>query len=364
MTTPFSVTLPECALPADFNKQHGLLAKPYKHLVHRAVLEQHMGEFQSFSTNPFQLNRKGIADSSRTWQNSEKHVYLFLGHPHQVADQLPRPTKDSKGLADIGKWMSAAEIVHLIHRAEQQATQAQMQRQCVMVDTSRDMHDALAAMTFSHLPPKSSEERVDDTLNSLYTPEDINADQMLSEDDITLGMGGADASTPGPDAGSTASARAAALEKILQRMRTAPATKRKTKAHAALKESALAEQEQKKKGKKPATVAAAKLPERLGPDECVNYNKDSFDDTYANDPAAFIVELIGGANVARSIKVLKKNGHFHHITNLGWLPNVDKDHGTPVGLLCIWKGYATALSHLPHQGLTRRLSCMYRALNS
>ncbi|KAL3130221.1 hypothetical protein ABBQ38_008520 [Trebouxia sp. C0009 RCD-2024] len=48
MTTPFPVTLPECALPADFNKQHGLLAKPYKHLVHRAVLEQHMGEFNPF----------------------------------------------------------------------------------------------------------------------------------------------------------------------------------------------------------------------------------------------------------------------------------------------------------------------------
>ena len=43
MTAPFPVTLPECVLPADFNKRHGLLAKPYKHLVHRAVLQQHMG---------------------------------------------------------------------------------------------------------------------------------------------------------------------------------------------------------------------------------------------------------------------------------------------------------------------------------
>ena len=71
----------------------------------------------------------------------------------QVADQLPRPTKDPEGLADIGKWMSAADLVHLIHRAEQQS-QAQMQQQGVTVETSRDIHDAaLAAMTFSHLPP-------------------------------------------------------------------------------------------------------------------------------------------------------------------------------------------------------------------
>ncbi|KAL3156178.1 hypothetical protein ABBQ32_012464 [Trebouxia sp. C0010 RCD-2024] len=71
----------------------------------------------------------------------------------QVADQLPRPSKDSKSLADIGKWMSAAELVHLIHRVEQQY-QAQMRQQGVTVQTSTDMHDAaLAAVTFSHLPP-------------------------------------------------------------------------------------------------------------------------------------------------------------------------------------------------------------------
>ncbi|KAL3163440.1 hypothetical protein ABBQ32_009816 [Trebouxia sp. C0010 RCD-2024] len=114
MTTPFPVTLPECALPADFKKQHGLLAKLHKHLVHRAVLAQHMGEFKSFSTSPFQLNRKGIAHSSRTWQNN---------------------------------------LVQTIHGAQQQS-QAQLQQQGVTVETSRDMHDAaLAAMIFSHLPP-------------------------------------------------------------------------------------------------------------------------------------------------------------------------------------------------------------------
>ena len=58
----------------------------------------------------------------------------------QVADQLPRPTKDPEGLADIGKWMSAADLVHLIHTAEQQS-QAQMQQQGVTVQIMLDtMH--------------------------------------------------------------------------------------------------------------------------------------------------------------------------------------------------------------------------------
>ena len=71
----------------------------------------------------------------------------------QVADQLPRPSKDPEGLAGIGKWMSAADLVLLIHSAERQS-EAQLQQQGVTVQTSRDLHDAaLAAMTFSHLPP-------------------------------------------------------------------------------------------------------------------------------------------------------------------------------------------------------------------
>ena len=64
----------------------------------------------------------------------------------QVADQHPKPTKEPEGLADTGRWMPAADLVHLIHRAEQQS-QAQMQQQGITVETSRDIHDAaLAAM--------------------------------------------------------------------------------------------------------------------------------------------------------------------------------------------------------------------------
>ena len=71
----------------------------------------------------------------------------------QVADQLPRATKDPATLAAAGKWMSAADLVHLIHTSQQDA-EADMQQYGVTVETSRDLHDAaLGGMTFSHLPP-------------------------------------------------------------------------------------------------------------------------------------------------------------------------------------------------------------------
>ena len=42
----------------------------------------HGREFEAFSTKPFQLNRKGTAHSIKTWQNTQKHVHLILGHCH------------------------------------------------------------------------------------------------------------------------------------------------------------------------------------------------------------------------------------------------------------------------------------------
>ena len=75
--TPFPVTLPDCQLP-DHKKRHGLLAKAYNHLFHRAVLQQHKGEFESFPTNPFQLNKKGVAHSTRTWGNTKKQIFMLL----------------------------------------------------------------------------------------------------------------------------------------------------------------------------------------------------------------------------------------------------------------------------------------------
>ena len=90
MTTPFPVTLPDCQLPADYKQKHGLKAK-HKHLIHRAPFSQQMAEYKAWCTNPFQLDRKGHAQSSTTWHNSEKHIFLFAGHCHHY-HQVSEPT--------------------------------------------------------------------------------------------------------------------------------------------------------------------------------------------------------------------------------------------------------------------------------
>lgn len=42
------------------------------------------------------------------------------------------------------------------------------------------------------------------------------------------------------------------------------------------------------------------------------------------------------------MKVLKKNGHFAHVLNQGWLPKVGVYADGPVEMLCVLKGYAAA----------------------
>ncbi|DBA81082.1 TPA: hypothetical protein ACH3X2_000805 [Trebouxia sp. C0005] len=87
MTTPFPVTLPTCQLPADYKQRHGLHAVN-KHLAHRAPFSQQLAEYKASCTNPIQLDRPGCAHSSRTWENSERHIFLYLGychHYHQVS---------------------------------------------------------------------------------------------------------------------------------------------------------------------------------------------------------------------------------------------------------------------------------------
>ena len=42
------------------------------------------------------------------------------------------------------------------------------------------------------------------------------------------------------------------------------------------------------------------------------------------------------------MKVLKKNGHFAHVLNQGWLPKVGVYADGPVEMLCVLKGYAVA----------------------
>ena len=78
-----------------------------------------MGEFKYFSTNPLQLNRKSIAHSSRTWQNSEKHVYLFLGnchHYHQVSQPTLQLLQSSTLIAKYVSFHIAASHSHLYIR--------------------------------------------------------------------------------------------------------------------------------------------------------------------------------------------------------------------------------------------------------
>ena len=44
------------------------------------------------------------------------------------------------------------------------------------------------------------------------------------------------------------------------------------------------------------------------------------------------------------MKVLKKNGHFAHVLNQGWLPKVGVYADGPLEMLCVLKGYAAAVS--------------------
>ncbi|DBA82222.1 TPA: hypothetical protein ACH3X2_000496 [Trebouxia sp. C0005] len=87
MTMPFPVTLPTCQLPADYKQRHGLRAVN-KPLAHRAPFSQQLTKCKAWCTNPIQLDRPGCTHSSRTWENSERHIFLYLGychHYHQVS---------------------------------------------------------------------------------------------------------------------------------------------------------------------------------------------------------------------------------------------------------------------------------------
>ena len=90
MTTPFLVTPPVCWLPADYKQRHDLHVVN-KHLAHRAPFSQQLAEYKAWCTDPIQLDRPGRAHSSCTWQDSEKHLFLYLGHRHHY-HQVSVPT--------------------------------------------------------------------------------------------------------------------------------------------------------------------------------------------------------------------------------------------------------------------------------
>lgn len=119
MTTPFPVTLPECQLPADYKKRHGLHAK-HQHLVHKFPLSQQLAEFKAWCTNPFQLDRNGCAHSSRTWQNTEQEIFLFAGHCyhyHQVAEPSLQLFLSSQLICQYVSFHIAAKHSHLTTKA-------------------------------------------------------------------------------------------------------------------------------------------------------------------------------------------------------------------------------------------------------
>lgn len=118
MTTPFPVTLPTCQLPADYKQRHGLHAVN-KHLAHRAPFSQQLAEYKAWCTNPIQLDRPGRKHSSSTWQNSEKHIFLYLGyshHYHQVSVPTMQLFLSTPLICHYVSFHIAAEHSHLTIR--------------------------------------------------------------------------------------------------------------------------------------------------------------------------------------------------------------------------------------------------------
>ena len=118
MTTPFPVTLPTCQLPATYKQRHGLHAVN-KHLAHRAPFSQQLAEYKAWCTNPIQLDRPSRKHSSSTWQNSEKHIFLYLGyshHYHQVSLPTMQLFLSTPLICHYVSFHIAAEHSHLTSR--------------------------------------------------------------------------------------------------------------------------------------------------------------------------------------------------------------------------------------------------------
>lgn len=80
------VTLPPCLSRPAAGKRYGLQATKAD-LWNSNPLKQHMTELQHFTMAPIQLDRPAKAHGSRTWENAEQNISLFLGycfHCHKV----------------------------------------------------------------------------------------------------------------------------------------------------------------------------------------------------------------------------------------------------------------------------------------
>ncbi len=120
MTTLFPVTLPTCQMPKDhkLKQRHGLHVVN-KHLAHRAPFSQQLAEYKAWCTKPIQLDRPGRKHSSSTWQNSEKHIFLYLGyghHCHQVSVPTMQLFLSTLRICHYVSFHIAAEHSHLTIR--------------------------------------------------------------------------------------------------------------------------------------------------------------------------------------------------------------------------------------------------------
>lgn len=101
------------------------------------------------------------------------------------------------------------------------------------------------------------------------------------------------------------------------------------------------------------SAAKADFVKGLGADEALDYTQERFEQVYANDPFDVVLDLVGGDYEQRSMKVLKKTGHFAHVMNQGWQHRVGAYLDTPVELSYAAFGYIKGLVRKgPHYGLT------------
>ena len=86
LLSPLPVTLPPCLSRPTAGKRYGLSATK-DDLWHSNPLRQQLTELKQDTMAPIQLDRVAKAHGSRTWENTEQNISLFLGfcfHCHQV----------------------------------------------------------------------------------------------------------------------------------------------------------------------------------------------------------------------------------------------------------------------------------------
>ena len=105
------VTLPPCLLRPAAGKRYGLAASK-DDLWCSHPLKQQMTELKQYTMAAIQLDRPGPAHGSRTWENNQKNISLFLGfsfHCHQVQQPTLQLYLDPNLLAQYVSWRMDAQ---------------------------------------------------------------------------------------------------------------------------------------------------------------------------------------------------------------------------------------------------------------